>query len=215
MEIHALGLPPYASIIPGQADFPGNMVGLETDGEYHWASSVPSATWDWVNANGWFENINPFTPDTAFFGYGSDSKMTLADYSKFLAMVSNKGVGLNGVRVMGPITWQYFMTGTVGQRCFTPDGQSCQASGGMIVDGDGGGGAGQAPQYGDAPVSCICQPEGCAFMWHSTENRDGEWKWGYITDRGLYVSTPTGDSTYKGVPLTSPNSGKWAGYVIL
>ena len=124
--------------------------------------------------------------------------MTLVDYSKFLAMVSNKGVGLNGVRVMGPTTWRYFMTGTVGQRCFTPDGQSCEESGGMVVDGDGGGGAGQAHNTGTRPSAAFASPRAARSC---GENRDGDWKWGYITDRGRYVSTPTGGSTYKGVSV--------------
>ena len=46
-------------------------------------------------------------------GYGEGAAMTFADYGKFLAAVVNRGVGGNGVRVVGEQAWKSFMLPSV------------------------------------------------------------------------------------------------------
>ena len=46
-------------------------------------------------------------------GYGEGACMTLKDYGKFLRMLVRRGVGENGVRVVGELTWKSLQSSTI------------------------------------------------------------------------------------------------------
>ena len=76
-----------------------------------WASEVK--TWD----QDMWNLMGPFKHETStdakypgVSGFGEGAMMTFEDYAKFLHVLSNKGVGSNGVRLVKESTWTWFMS---------------------------------------------------------------------------------------------------------